>query len=210
MTINVGFVRQVLYLKKKKAAYAAFRLLLYFSDDFFGRKLQYLRMLQVFFKLPERQAQDVTGTDAVVRHDTERQTALKGHLSLLPYGDLAQIAHRKTDGYGAEVIDMMMDRICFDAGKIGQHDRAVEGAGVDDRLGTPVMLIQPLNKICRYAQQSRRGAQELGELIGRVDFILLTVLINILRNDLIDRVDGGVGRELHLAGRTDAVDLAAL
>ena len=86
----------------------------------------------------------------------------------------------------------------------------MEGRSLDDRLGAPVVLIQPFDEIRRYAQQSRHGAQKVGELIGRVGVVLLAVLLDILRDDLVDRVDGSVGRKLHLAGRTDAVDLAAL
>ena len=178
--------------------------------DGFGRVLQHLGVQQIFLEFSERQAEDVARGDTVIRYNAERQTSLKGDLPLSAHGNLTQIAHRQADGGGAEVVDMVMDGVGLDARQIGEDDGAMEGRSLDDRLGAPVMLIQPFDEISRYAQQTRHGAQKVGKLIGRVCVVLLAILLNIFRDDVVDRVDGSVWRELHLAGRTDAVDLAAL
>ena len=167
-------------------------------------------MLEVFLEFAERQTEDVARHDAVVSNDTQRQTALEYDLSLLTDGDLAEIAHRKRDRGGSEIVDVVVDRIGLDAGEIGEDDRAMEGRRLNDRLGTPVMLIEPFDEVDRYAQESRYGTEEVRELVGGVDIALFAIGRDIGIDDIVDLVDRTCGRELHLADGGSAVDLAAL
>ena len=84
-------------------------------------------MLEVFLEFAERQTEDIAGDDTVVGDDTQRQTALEYDFALLTDGDLAEIAHRKGDRGGSEIVDVVVDRIGLNAGEIGEDDRAMEG-----------------------------------------------------------------------------------
>ena len=84
-------------------------------------------MLQIFLELSERQSEDIARGNAVIRHDTERQTSFKGDLALSAHRYLTQIAHRQADGCSAEVVDMVVDGVGLDTRQIGEDDRAVEG-----------------------------------------------------------------------------------
>lgn len=79
-------------------------------------------MLEVFLEFAERQTEDIARHDTVVSNDTQRKTALEYDFALLTDGHLAEIAHRKRDRGGSEIIYMVVDRIGLDAGEIGEDD----------------------------------------------------------------------------------------
>ena len=131
----------------------------------------------------------MTAADSLVHDNAQRQAGLEDNSVLGLEGDFARVAHCEEYAGGAELVDVMVDVVCPQAGQVGDGECRVERAGIDDLCRKESVLVHFFEQPDTESGKSGERQKLLDELVGGVLVLGLAVFLDVAVHLLVDGED---------------------